>query len=133
MRAGRPKSASSSRAARTVRPVYSTSSTITTRAPSMSPGSDVRPDHRPRADRLQVVAVERDVEGAERHVDALGGAHRARDAARRSGRRGAGCRRARAVGARVQLDDLVGHALDRAVHRPRVEQAALGSYHGRRI
>jgi hypothetical protein len=37
------------------------------------------------------------------------------------------------VGAGVELDDLVGHALDRAGHRARVEQAALGGCHGRRI
>src|SRR5207302_837329 len=43
MRLGRPKSASSSSAARTVRPVYRTSSTITTCLPVRSPGRRVSP------------------------------------------------------------------------------------------
>src|SRR5213594_1698883 len=43
IRLGRPKSASSSSAARTVRPVYSTSSTITTCLPARSPGIRVSP------------------------------------------------------------------------------------------
>src|ERR1041385_2536746 len=43
IRRGRPKSVSSSRAARTVRPVYSTSSTMTTVRPAISPGRLVSP------------------------------------------------------------------------------------------
>jgi hypothetical protein len=88
---------------------------------------------RARADRLEVVAVERDVERAERHLDALGRVHRAGEPLRDLDAAALDPDEHEPVGAGVELDDLVGHALDRAGHRARVEQAAGGGCHGRRI
>ena len=86
---GRPSSVSASSAARTVRPVKSTSSTSTTTRPLMSTGTSVGPSGctAPQAD---VVAVEGDVERADRDVD---GPRTRRWRRRGGGRsRGRGCR-----------------------------------------
>ena len=112
-RRGRPNSRSASIAARTVRPVYRTSSTSTTVASSISNGTSV-PFTCGRVAEPRVVAVELDVERADGDVralvlrDRLGEAARERDAAaldadeHEPGRAG------------LLLDDLVGDA----DHRP---------------
>ena len=83
MALGRPKSISASSAARIVRPVYSTSSTSRMCRPSSENGISVRRTTGCGADRVphQVVAIQRDVERAGRHVDAR---HRLMCAARRA-------------------------------------------------
>ena len=70
-RRGRPSRASASSAARTVRPENSTSSTRITTVPSMPPGGSivVRASARGSA-QAQIVAVQRDVERADRDGDA---------------------------------------------------------------
>ena len=69
MHAGRPRSQIALRAARTVRPVNRTSSTSTTSAPSTSKGISVPAQHGPAFALAQIVAVERDIDGAD--VDIL--------------------------------------------------------------
>ena len=105
--AGRPKSSTASIAARTLRPVNMTSSTSTTRLPCDRERHARRARHRPHAARDHVVAVERDVERADRHRllrelrelrgDELG--HRLSAAHDRD--------QAQVVGAGVPLQDLV--------------------------
>jgi hypothetical protein len=120
---GRPKSASSSSAARAVRPVYSTSSTMTRLRPSTPPGGSRVSPSTGRADGRQVVAVQRDVEGADggrwpsaRSISAR--SLRQLDAAPLD------AHEAEALHAVVVLDDLARHARQRALDGALIHQQA---------
>jgi hypothetical protein len=120
---GRPKSISASSAERMVRPVKSTSSTSRMRRSSIENRDVGEPDERLRPDRVphQVVAVERDVEDADRHVgagdlvDGGGQAPGQRHAA------GADADEGQLLDAAVALDDLVGDAGQRPRHADGVD------------
>ena len=95
-RCGRPKSISASSAARIVRPVYSTSSTSRITRSSIENGISVRrmTGCGPTGVPHQVVAVQRDVERAGRHVDAGDRLEMRGQARRQAARRARECRRA---------------------------------------
>ena len=92
-----------------------------------------RPDDGARPDRLQVVAVERDVERAARHVGLLALADAGHDARRELDAAALDSNDDEVVRAVVQLDDLVGHPTQRAVDGARVEDDGLAIGHGEAI
>ena len=87
------------------------------------------PDHGARADCLQVVAVERDVEGAARDLHLLALVDRANDAVRELNAAALDADDDQVIRSIVQLDDLFGHAAERPVNRARVEQGRIVSCH----
>ena len=127
---GRPISTRASSAARTVRPVYRTSSTITSVLDSSSNGRSVPLTRGLASAGLDVVAVKADVEAADRRshaLVALDGARQPlgqRHAARLDADEG------EAVSAAVLLDDLVTDANQRPAHIVGGHDLARG--HGRK-
>ena len=79
------------------------------------------PDDRTRSDRLQVVAIERDVERALWHVGLLAFDDRGYDLRRELNAAALNADDDEIVRAVVQLDDLVGHAPQRSIERARIE------------
>ena len=134
MRVGRPKSASSSSAARIgaagVEHVVDDHDVLAVDVD----GNSRLPDDRPRADGLEVVAVERDVERALRHLGFLALGDGRYDLRRELDAAALNADDDEIVGAVVQLDDLVGHAPERSIERARVEDCGLfwGRSHGAR-
>ena len=124
MARGRPKSMSASSAARVVRPVNSTSSTRTMVRSSIENGISVRRTIGCGPDGLahQVVAVEGDVEGADRHVVAGDVLERGGDAPGQRHAARAHADDGQLLDAAVALDDLVGDAHQRA-------RDAIGVHH----
>ena len=95
----------------------------------MIPGKVGRADNGPRADRLQVIAVERDVEGAAWHLHLFALVDGADDAVRELYAAALDADDDQAVGSIIQLDDLFGHSAERPVHRTCIEQRRIVSCH----
>jgi len=93
------------------------------------PGKIGGADDGTRADGLQIVAIERDVEGAARDGDVLALLNRADDAVRELHSAALDADDDQIGGAVVQLDDLFGHAAQRPVNRACIEQGRIVSCH----
>ena len=123
---GRPWSVIASSAARTVRPVYSTSSTSTTVCPLTSGNASPRLTIGAWADPRQVVAIEGDVERPDRDRCTLVLLDQRRQPPCERDAAAADADEDERVGAAVALDDLVRDARQRAADLIGVEDGALG-------
>mgnify|MGYP001788486686 CR=1 FL=1 len=90
-------------------------------------------DHGPRADGLQVVAIQCDIERAARNRRALRTGDHFHDSLRELHTTTLNADEHEPVGTGVQFNDLVGHATQRAVEGTRVEYRFWLVGHARRI
>src|SRR6185437_9830875 len=97
------------------------------------PGDIGWTDHGTRPDGLQIVAIERDVERATRDVHVLALLHHGGETIGELHAAALDANEHEAVGAIIELDDLVCHAAERAIHGPRIEHGGGGRGHGGEI